>query len=581
MISRTILFALAWLFLVPLSFAQDRKVDSLMSLVKSVPADTTRVWLLNELVTSIIDRQESSKALEFAREARDLASLLNYKAGLARSTELLGWIHYRKGDYTTSFEFSNHALRLNEELKDGPGVARCLISLAAIVHEQKYYDQAIQNFKKAYKLSEKYGDLHTMSRCLNNISFNLVNLKQYDSAQYYLAEAIKLSTRINNQYLLSFSMRTQGDIYVGKRDFNNAIKKYSECLLLAEKIGNNFIRASTLHRLGKTYKDINQLDKAVVYLLANFDFAREHDYKEELERTSLLLSEIYVAKSDFLSAYNYQAVYLAVHDTLFDQRKADQLAFQQARFDSEIKQTQIELLTKDTRLKEEQISSQRVWLYFYLGLLILVVLIVVVLLMNNHFNKKAKHELELKNLEIQRQSQQLSNVNATKDKLFSIISHDLRSPVASLRGLMEILGAKSLSQEQFVEVTQKLKKNLDVVYDDLDNVLQWAQSQLRGIQVQREEIVLRPMVEEIVSLFHDALKMKGIRAYNEIDDDVVVLADRNQLKLIFRNLIANSIKFNELDGLIRISIRARKHKVEVSVADSGIGMGMDELQKTV
>jgi two-component system, sensor histidine kinase and response regulator len=579
MTKRTLLICVFSLTLLPWLHAQDRRVDSLTSLVKSVPADTTKVWLLNELVSSIIDRQERGKSLEYAREARDLASLLNYKPGLARSLELLGWIHYRQGDYTTSFEYSNRALKLNEELNNGPGIARVLISLAAIVHEQKYYDQAILNFRKAYALSEKHGDLHTMTRCLNNIAFNMVNLEEYDSASYYVTEAVRLGSEINNQYLVSFSMRTQGDIYFGKKDFNKAIKKYTECLLLAEKIGNNFIRASTLHRLGKTYKEINQLDNAIVYLLANFDFARKYDYKEELERTSLLLSQIYVAKSDFLSAYNYQAVYLAVHDSLFDQRKADQLAFQQARFDSEIKQTQIELLTKDTHLKQEQIASQRVWLYFYIGLLILVVLIVFVLLMNNHFNKKAKHELELKNLEIQRQAQQLSNVNAAKDKLFSIISHDLRSPVASLRGLMEVIGAKNLSQDQFIEVTQKLKKNLDVVYDDLDNVLQWAQSQLRGIQVQREEIQLRPMVEEIVSLFYDALKIKGITAHNEIDEDVIVLADRNQLKLIFRNLIANSIKFNEPEGMIRVFVRSRKHKVEVSVADSGIGIGMDELHK--
>lgn len=576
---QTLLIAFFMLTIIPCVYAQDRKVDSLTSLVKSVPADTTKVWLLNELVSSIIDRQGRGKALEYAREARDLASLLNYKPGLARATELLGWIHYRKGDYTTSFEYSNQALKFHEELGNGPGTARCLINLAAIVHEQKYYDQAIANFRKAYTLSRRYGDKHTMSRCLNNIAYNMVQIEQYDSASHYLTDAIKVATEINNQYLLSFSMRTQGDIFFGKKDFNSAIRKYGECLRLAEQINNNFIRASTLHRLGKTYQEINQPDKAIVYLLANFDFAREHDYKEELERTSLLLSQAYLAKGDFQSAYNYQSVYLAVHDSLFSQRKSDQLAFQQARFDSEIKQTQIELLTKDTRLKEEQITSQRVWLYFYIGLLILVVLVVLVLLMSNHFNKKAKHELELKNLEIQRQAQQLSNVNVTKDKLFSIISHDLRSPVASLRGLMEIIGARNLSQEQFIEVTQKLKKNLDIVYDDLDNVLQWAQSQLRGIQVQREEIPLRLMVEEIISLFYDALRIKGIKAHNEISDDVVVLADRNQLKLIFRNLIANSIKFNEPEGMIRVYVRSRKNKVEVSVADSGIGMGMDELHK--
>jgi two-component system sensor histidine kinase/response regulator len=199
--------------------------------------------------------------------------------------------------------------------------------------------------------------------------------------------------------------------------------------------------------------------------------------------------------------------------------------------------------------------------------------------MSNYFNKKAKRQLEHKNLEIQRQAQQLTNLNATKDKLFSIISHDLRSPVASLKGLMEIIGSGNLTQDEFVGVTQKLKKNLDLVYDDLDNVLHWAQSQLKGIQAQREEVALRTLSEEIVSLFHDALRSKGILVLNELDEDSFVLADRNQLKLVLRNLIANSIKFNEPGGMIRLSMKHVKNRVEVSVADSGIGIGLDELNK--
>ena len=559
--------------------AQRSKADSLMSLVKSVPADTTKVWLLNELVTLIVDRQDGSKALGYAREAKDLASLLNYSRGLARSQELLGWIQYRRGDYTASFESSNEALKLNEQLKNQQGIARCLVSLAAIAHEQKYYSQAVSNIKRAYSISRQIKDQRTMARCLNNLAFNFVQLKQLDSASIYLEEALKLSNKINDQYLIAFATRTHGDIFYGRKDYNNALKKYSSCLTLAEQIGNTFIKASTLHRLGKTYKSLNQLDKALTYLLANFDFAREHDYKEERERTSLLLSEVYLEKNDFQNAYHYQSKYLHLHDSLFDQRKADQMTLLQARFETEIKQAQIELLTKDAQLRDEEIKSQRLWMYVYMGLLALVLFLVFILLMNNHFARKAKHQLELKNLEIQRQAQQLSNVNATKDKLFSIISHDLRSPVASLRGLMEIISSGSLSQEQFIEVTKKLKKNLDLVYDDLDNVLQWAQSQLRGIQVRQEEVRVKDLTDEITQLFSDALKMKGIQVLNEIDEDAMVFADRNQLKLVFRNLIANSIKFNEHGGMVRLSLRSRKTKVEISVADSGIGISLEELQK--
>jgi two-component system sensor histidine kinase/response regulator len=560
-------------------FAQSTQVDSLESLVKSVPADTTKVWLLNELVSSLIDHRGNSKALHYAREAKDLAALLNYGPGLAKALELLGWIHYRKGDYATSFEFSNEALKINGELNNKSGIARCLISLAAVAYEQKYYPQAIVNFKKAYVLSREVNDTRTMARCLNNLAFNFVNLKQLDSASYYLKDAMVLSLKADDLYMVGFASRTQGDVLFARQDYNNALKKFISSLVISEKTGNNFLRASTLHRLGKTYHAMGQSEKALSYLLADYEFARRLDYNEELERTSKMISNIYLEQGDFKKAHQFQSVYLAVHDSLYAQRKDDQLMLMQASFDSEIKQTQIELLTKDTQLKEEEIKSQKVWMYFYIGLLALVVFLVLVLFMSNYFNKKAKRQLEHKNLEIQRQAQQLTDLNATKDKLFSIIGHDLRSPVASLKGLMEIIGSGNLTQDEFIEVTQKLKKNLDLVYDDLDNVLQWAQSQLKGIQVQREEVPLRALSEEIVSLFHDALRSKRILVLNELDEDSFVLADRNQLKLVLRNLIANSIKFNELGGMIRLSMKYVKSRVEVSVADSGIGIGMDELNK--
>jgi len=578
MLIRAFIF-FSFLSVIGQGFAQSTQVDSLESLVKSVPADTTKVWLLNELVNELIDHRGNSKALHYAREAKDLAALLNYGPGLAKSLELLGWIHYRKGDYATSFEFSNEALKINGELHNKAGIARCLISLAAVAFEQKYYPQAILNFKKAYILSREVNDTHTMARCLNNLAFNFVNLKQLDSASFYLKDAMALSLKNDDLYMVGFASRTQGDVLFERQDYNNAMKKFISSLVIAEKTGNNFLRASTLHRLGKTYRAMGESEKALKYLVANYEFSKKLDYKEELERTSKMISEIYLEQGDFKNAHQYQSIYLAVHDSLYAQRKEDQLMLMQASFDSEIKQTQIELLTKDTQLKEEEIKSQKVWMYFYIGLLALVVFLVLVLFMSNYFNKKAKHQLEQKNQEIQRQAQQLTDLNATKDKLFSIIGHDLRSPVASLKGLMEIIGSGNLTQDEFIEVTQKLKKNLDLVYDDLDNVLQWAQSQLRGIQVQREQVALKVLSEEIVSLFQDALRSKGILVLNELDEDSYVLADRNQLKLVLRNLIANSIKFNEPGGMIRLSMKYVKNRVEVSVADSGIGIGMEELNK--
>src|SRR5690606_38111941 len=120
------------------------------------------------------------------------------------------------------------------------------------------------------------------------------------------------------------------------------------------------------------------------------------------------------------------------------------------------------------------------------------------------------------NREIQRQTRQLMNVNATKDKLFSIISHDLRSPVASLKSLMELIEKAGVTQEEFKNLTGALKRNLDSVYEDLDNLLLWAQTQLNGLQAIPEEVNVRHLAEEKVFLFREVAQRKAITIVNSI-----------------------------------------------------------------
>src|SRR6476620_415837 len=120
-------------------FGQHNKVDSLESLVHSVPSDTTKVWLLKQLV-EVLREKDNNRANTYAQEANDLAQLLNYKNGLAHAQENLGWILYRKGDFSKSLSVSTNALKLCEEIGDKRGIAQCLVNIAAIHYEQKRYD---------------------------------------------------------------------------------------------------------------------------------------------------------------------------------------------------------------------------------------------------------------------------------------------------------------------------------------------------------------------------------------------------------------------------------------------------------
>jgi len=355
------------------------------------------------------------------------------------------------------------------------------------------------------------------------------------------------------------------------------LKKFDEVIHIGTSLQNVFLQVSTNHRIGKAYFVLGRNPEALKTLDANMSVARKYGFKSELERSLKLIAEIYASIGELHRAYNYQSQYLAVHDSLQQQRSNEATALMQAKFDSEMKEARIELLTKEAMLKQEEINSQRLWMYFSVGCLSLTIILAFVLLYSNRLKKHANDELAGKNKEIAKQTAQLKSINATKDKLFSIISHDLRSPLASLRGLVAVMGLGGLSKDEFIESSRKLRKNLDAVQGDLDNLLVWAQSQLNGLQSNPVSMRMRPVVEEKIDLFSEIARQKDITILNEVNESLSIVADRNHMGLVVRNLLANAIKFNRPGGLIRISERRVGEYFEISVTDSGIGMTSRDL----
>lgn len=250
----------------------------------------------------------------------------------------------------------------------------------------------------------------------------------------------------------------------------------------------------------------------------------------------------------------------------------------QSKYQSEIKNAQIELLTKDSVIKENELKAQRILMYVGIGILIVLAILIFNLLQSNQRNKMANLLLSKQNELINDQSIQLEALNKTKDKILSIISHDMRSPLAGLKGLVNN-GADSLSQEEFIDVSKNLRKNLDYVYNDLDNLLHWANAQLKGIKPQFDRVSVREVVIEKVNLFNDLTKNKAIQVVVNIPENLCVWADVNHLRLVFRNLISNAIKFSAANSIIEIDGKEESGDVCMEVKDSGVGMNEEEIQK--
>ena len=176
----------------------------------------------------------------------------------------------------------------------------------------------------------------------------------------------------------------------------------------------------------------------------------------------------------------------------------------------------------------------------------------------------------------------LRNLNDEKTKLFSILGHDLRSPLSSLNALIYILKnhRKAMSDEDLDESVRQLELTSVNYSKLLEDVLTWSRLQLNKVPVTHQDLVLKEIVDEIADLYADQLQQKKLWLHNQIDAGVVLHSDKGMLQVVIRNLISNSIKFTREGGDIWISYREENDCHLIDVKDSGIGMS-DTILRTL
>jgi signal transduction histidine kinase len=541
-----------------------------------LPNDTLKIAVINQLTDSLREHS-SQQALHYAMLGKQLSERLNYTKGVAQMLEIIAWLHYRNSDLSTALEINKQALAKAKEAGESTIVAKCLIGIAAIHFDQEQYNLAIAHFRQAANLSQKLNDVKTYGRSMNNIGFAYIQLEQFDSALHYSLISYKIAKENKEYYVQGFACRNFGEITARQGDFQKAVKHYKEGWALADESSNSYLKVSIFYRLGNLYNKLNQPELAVPVLAAAINLGEKNNYRDELERALKGVAESYSLMNQHARAYAYQKKYIALHDSLVSQKKTEQLVLAQAKFNSEMKQAQIELLTRDAELQQEALDKQKILTYFLIGCASLLLILMFVLWNNNKQIKGAKRVLELRNNEIRKQAEQLTILNGTKDKLFSIISHDLRSPLAGLKGLMELISRNGLSQNEFAGVSKTLRRNIDSVYDDLENLLQWAQTQLNGIKPHPTTFDLKDLVSEKLHLFEELAKSKHVQLVNEIEEGILLFADKNQIGLVLRNLVANAIKFSMAQGTVWVTSQLTNDTIVLNVKDDGVGMSLQEV----
>jgi signal transduction histidine kinase len=187
-------------------------------------------------------------------------------------------------------------------------------------------------------------------------------------------------------------------------------------------------------------------------------------------------------------------------------------------------------------------------------------------------NERLEREVALRVDEIQKKSKRLEEVNQVKDKLFSVVSHDIKGPLSSLQLALSLMKTGGVSNEEFEKLSKALEVRFGETTEFIENLLQWATLQLRGETYEPLNVSVKDISEEAIRLLAGETNKKGIRVINHLKDDVFAYADVNMLRTVFRNLLTNAIKFTDGQGEITLNYEVTENEVVLSIADTGVGI---------
>ncbi len=187
-------------------------------------------------------------------------------------------------------------------------------------------------------------------------------------------------------------------------------------------------------------------------------------------------------------------------------------------------------------------------------------------------SERHKSENKLKERE-----KQLKDLNASKDKLFSIIAHDLRNPFNSILGFSELLKENLEKKEKSKVYVNIINSSAKTTLILLNNLLNWAKSQTGQINYTNSKIILSSIIQEIIDVSNSQAKIKNITINKIKSDEIEVYANENMVKTILQNLISNAIKFTKSEGTINIAVISQQNQVEISISDNGVGINKDKL----
>ena len=500
---------------------------------------------------------------------------------------MLGNTYEMVGDYVSMLDSYQHSLDIAEKIGDISLIARVTINFALFYKQQEEYGKAQQLMERVRELYRRGGDTTQAAFIANNQADIALREGKYEEALQYAQRALEGGRAGKDEINTAMYNNEVGRILAARGDYKGALSRYLESLAFFRQRNVLIGMTETRSLVSQVYLQLNDYPQALKYASEALQEAQLIRRKPEIQVSARVLANIYQAKGDYPNALRYFKLYKEYSDSLYNDESSKQLLARAAQYDFD-KQT--------LRLREAQAIKdaayearlRRATLLVTVTVVVIALLslLAFVLLRSRAVNRKMNQLLVGKNEKIEEQKEELEHQavqlllsNQQKDKLFTIVSHDLRGPLNSLKVLMNFMKENKLSGPEAGSMLNELRLNVDHSSELVSNLLIWASSQLNGAVIVPVLLDLNELVRGVLELFAQQAKEKNVLLRMEMTASLIGYADKDMAQVVIRNLVSNAIKFSSSGGVVTVNGCRKAAEIEIVVTDNGIGMHEDALER--
>jgi two-component system sensor histidine kinase/response regulator len=610
--STTLLVFLSLLFSFS-CFSQKKAIDSTLNVLKNhMKEDSLRANALIDL-SYLYQTSNLVNSEYYAKEALGIVNRLNNEvltcAALSQLGSVYNWERKTTEALTTYFHLQEIAQRTNQDnwlIKGYLGVSyayelenewgnalRYTLDALKVAEkspdpfdEEDVYnhlgsdyiglknDKLAEDYlRKAAILFKKDNNLDQLGDCEIGLAKVFVMRRNYDSATHHFDNAVALFTSLDEPYQIADVYQQTGDMYVSRTMYKQAENYYKKTIAIYKKTyGSDGDYALAVLGLGTVALSEKKYDTASSIFHQEFAKVKQANIIETQLQCLLYMSKSDSALGNYKEALEHMQDYANLYDSFYSQAKTRTTQRMLIEFDMQRKEKENEQLKNENSLQQQHMA-----IFAVAGIALLIAGAFLALLYKQ--KTEAFRSVEQMQHKTEIQKNELTVINAVKDKLISMIAHDVRSPLTSLQNTLHLTRQKILNEEEFDRLSLILDNDIRHLVSMLDNTLLWAREQIHALKVTKIPFDLHSVAQDVIELYHQPIQDKNLSVQNNIPATTEVVSDKEIIHTALRNFISNAIKFTPSGTCIELNAEQKNGALLVTVKDEGVGISKEILNK--